>query len=127
MKVGIIGSGEVGRTLAGGFLEHGHSVMLGTRNPAQLGEWLAENPAARVGGFAQASGFAEVIVLAVKGTASERRIEGLYNLRRVSHGTASARISSGSICEGLQFGRQQTHDQSTLSGWETDDVHLWKR
>ena len=68
MKVGIIGSGEVGRTLAGGFLEHGHSVMLGTRNPAQLGEWLAENPAGRVGGFAQASGFAEVIVLAVKGT-----------------------------------------------------------
>ncbi len=33
MKVGIIGSGVVGQTLAEGFLKHGHEVMLGTRDP----------------------------------------------------------------------------------------------
>jgi predicted dinucleotide-binding enzyme len=32
MKIGIIGSGIVGRVLASGFLKEGHSVMLGTRN-----------------------------------------------------------------------------------------------
>src|SRR6187397_1105602 len=32
MKVGIIGSGNVGRVLATGFLNEGHDVMLGTRN-----------------------------------------------------------------------------------------------
>ena len=32
MKIGIIGTGIVGRTLAKGFLNLGHDVMLGTRN-----------------------------------------------------------------------------------------------
>ena len=32
MKIGIIGSGIVGRVLATGFLTEGHQVMLGTRN-----------------------------------------------------------------------------------------------
>ena len=36
MKVGIIGSGVVGQTLAAGFLKHGHQVEIGTRDPAKL-------------------------------------------------------------------------------------------
>jgi phosphoglycerate dehydrogenase-like enzyme len=33
MKVGILGTGDVGQTLAEGFLQHGHQVMMGTRHP----------------------------------------------------------------------------------------------
>ncbi|MBS1742992.1 MAG: NAD(P)-binding domain-containing protein, partial [Bacteroidetes bacterium] len=33
MKIGIIGSGAVGRTLGKGFLLEGFDVMLGSRNP----------------------------------------------------------------------------------------------
>ena len=47
MKVGIIGSGVVGQTLAAGFLKHGHEVEIGTRDPAKLREWSAKNPATR--------------------------------------------------------------------------------
>ena len=36
MKIGVIGSGEVAKTLESGFLKHGHEVMLGTRDPAKL-------------------------------------------------------------------------------------------
>ena len=36
MKVGIIGSGVVGQTLAAGFVKHGHQVEIGTRDPAKL-------------------------------------------------------------------------------------------
>jgi glycerol-3-phosphate dehydrogenase len=32
MKIGIIGSGIVGRTLGKAFLTEGHDVLLGTRN-----------------------------------------------------------------------------------------------
>ncbi|MCP3892372.1 MAG: NAD(P)-binding domain-containing protein [Desulfobulbaceae bacterium] len=32
MKIGIIGSGIVGKTLADGFLRHGYSVMIGSGN-----------------------------------------------------------------------------------------------
>ena len=34
MKIGVIGSGAVGQTLAAGFLHHGHEVTIATREPA---------------------------------------------------------------------------------------------
>jgi 8-hydroxy-5-deazaflavin:NADPH oxidoreductase len=71
MKVGIIGSGDVARMLGGGFLKMGHDVMLGTRAPAKLAEWVKKNPKSRVGSFADAAKFAELAVLAVKGAAAE--------------------------------------------------------
>jgi len=67
MKIGILGSGNVAKALADGFLKHGHEVMLGTRTAANLAEWAAQNPKARVGSFADAAKFAELAVLAVKG------------------------------------------------------------
>jgi predicted dinucleotide-binding enzyme len=82
MKVGVLGSGEVGKTLASGFLKHGHEVMMGTREPAKLKEWTGKNPKGRVGGFAEAAAFGEMVVLAVKGTASADalRAAGASNL-----------------------------------------------
>jgi predicted dinucleotide-binding enzyme len=82
MKIGIIGSGEVAQTLGGGFLKHGHEVMLGTRDSAKLAEWAKANPKARVGSFADTAKFAEVAVLAVKGTitADAVRAAGAANL-----------------------------------------------
>lgn len=70
MKIGILGSGVVAQTLAAGFLKHGHETMLGTREPAKLAEWQAKNSKARVGSFSDAAAFAELVVLAVKGTAA---------------------------------------------------------
>ena len=48
MKVGVIGSGVVGQTLAAGFLKHGHEVAIGTRDPAKLKDWQAKNKSASV-------------------------------------------------------------------------------
>jgi len=68
MKIGILGSGEVAKTPAGGFLRHGHKPMLGTRTPAELTDWAAGNQHSAVGSFAQAAEFGELAALAVKGT-----------------------------------------------------------
>ena len=68
MKIGIIGSGDVAKTLGGGFLKHGHDVVMGTRESAKLADWAKQNPKGRVAGFADAAHFGEVVVLAVKGT-----------------------------------------------------------
>jgi 8-hydroxy-5-deazaflavin:NADPH oxidoreductase len=70
MNVGILGSGDVAKTLAGGFITHGHEVMLGTRDTAKLADWKAQNSAAKVGGFLDAARFGEVVVVAVKGSAA---------------------------------------------------------
>jgi hypothetical protein len=68
MKVGIIGSGDVAKVLAKGFLKHGHDVVVGTRNTAKLADWAKQNPAVRIGTFADTAKFGELLVLAVKGT-----------------------------------------------------------
>ncbi len=70
MKVGVIGSGDVAKTLASGFLKHGHEVVVGTREPAKLADWLKQNPKARAVSSEEAARFGELVVLAVKGTAS---------------------------------------------------------
>lgn len=70
MKIGVLGSGIVAQTLAGGFLKHGYEVMVGTRDAAKLAEWRVQNPKAHVGSFSEAASFGEAVVLAVKGTAA---------------------------------------------------------
>ena len=77
MKIGVLGSGTVGQTLASGFLKHGHTVTLGTREPKEkaIQEWLAKNPGASVGSFAEAARDGEVLVLAVLGRAVENVIK----------------------------------------------------
>jgi len=67
MKVGILGSGDVAKALAGGFLKHGHQVMLGTRDTAKLKDFVAQHRGAQTGSFADAAKFGEAVVLAVKG------------------------------------------------------------
>ena len=68
MKVGILGSGDVAKALAAGCVKYGHEVVLGTRDSAKLSAWVAEHRGARTGSFAEAAKFAEVVVLAVKGS-----------------------------------------------------------
>src|SRR5713101_2026569 len=82
MRVGVLGSGDVAKTLASGFLKHGHEVMMGTREPAKLKEWAGKNPIGQVGSFAEAAKTGELVVLAVKGTASAEalRAAGASNL-----------------------------------------------
>jgi 8-hydroxy-5-deazaflavin:NADPH oxidoreductase len=84
MKIGVIGSGIVGQTLAGGFLKHGHPAMLGTRNPQkpEAQAWLKANPSGQVGTFEETARFGELIVLATHGGVAEEalRLAGLANL-----------------------------------------------
>jgi predicted dinucleotide-binding enzyme len=82
MKIGVIGSGIVAQTLAGGFLQHGHEVVIGTRDPAKLADWQKANAKARVASFADAAVFGEIVILAVKGTvaAEALRQAGAANL-----------------------------------------------
>ena len=74
MKVGIIGSGVVGQTLAAGFLKHGHQVEIGTRDPAKLKDWSAKNPGAAVKSFAEAAAFGDLVVLAVGGEVAQQAL-----------------------------------------------------
>ena len=77
MKVGIIGSGIVGRVLGTAFIKEGHQVMLGTRdvNKEDVVKWKAENSDAQADTFNQTTEFADIIVLAISGLATKEVIE----------------------------------------------------
>jgi 8-hydroxy-5-deazaflavin:NADPH oxidoreductase len=85
MKIGILGSGDVGKKLGSGFVSIGHEVMLGSRDPngENVKGWIAANGKAASGGsFEQVATFGEVIVLATlwSGTENALRLAGAKNL-----------------------------------------------
>lgn len=84
MKIGIIGSGQVARVLADGFIKHGHDVTVGSRDASKLNDWKEKAGAkGKTGSFEDAARFGEIIVLAVKGTAAEEALTtaGAENLK----------------------------------------------
>lgn len=78
MKIGVLGTGDVGKVLAAGFKNVGHDVTIGTRDPAsgKLTDWLARaGQGVEVASFARAAAFGEIIVFAVGWTHAEAVIE----------------------------------------------------
>jgi predicted dinucleotide-binding enzyme len=84
MRVGILGSGEVGQALGTGFTTLGHEVKIGTREPAsdKLKGWLGRAGAkASTGTPSEAAAFGEllVVVTAWSGTQSAIQLAGPDN------------------------------------------------
>lgn len=85
MKVGVLGTGDVGKALGKGFVTLGHEVKMGSReagNPKAVA-WAKEmGPKASEGTFADAAKFGEIVVLATLGVANEAvlRAAGPENL-----------------------------------------------
>lgn len=82
MKIGILGSGDVGLKLADGFIATGHTVKIGTRSPEKVTSWAVRHGGrASAGSFADAASFGEIIVLATlwEGTPSALQLAGARN------------------------------------------------
>jgi predicted dinucleotide-binding enzyme len=85
MRIGILGTGDVGRTLGRGFAALGYDVKMGTRDPNsdKVKTWVKQNlPRASAGTFAGAAAFADIAVLAVAWDGAENavRLAGPKNL-----------------------------------------------
>lgn len=83
MRVGIIGSGQVGQVLAAGFAKKGHQVVVGTRDPAAKKDTIGAAAArAKVGTFEDAAKHGELVVFCVNGGVGDEalRLAGADNL-----------------------------------------------
>ena len=157
MKVGVIGSGVVGQTLAAGFHKHGHEVEIGTRDPAKLREWSAKNHSIKVKSFAETAAFGEVVVLAVAGQVALEALKlvgpkalhgktvidatnpigggppvnGVLSyfttLKELADGAAAEGLSGSAFRQGVQLGRQCADGQSAFLRRPADHVHLRQR
>ncbi len=78
MKVGVLGTGMVGQTLASKLVELGHEVKMGSREAGneRAVAWAEQaGGSAGEGSFADAASFAEVVVNATAGAASMAALE----------------------------------------------------
>ena len=89
MKIAILGTGMVGRTIAERMIELGHEVTIGTRSvesTMQRGEkdrfgnppfeaWLKEHGAIRLATFSEAASWAALVVNATSGMASLKALQ----------------------------------------------------
>jgi 8-hydroxy-5-deazaflavin:NADPH oxidoreductase len=73
MRIGVIGSGQVGQVLAAGLKKHGYDVKIGSRTPAKLSEF-SKSAAINAGTFADVAAWTEGVVLAVNGAAAEEAV-----------------------------------------------------
>lgn len=77
MRVGILGTGDVGRFLGTGFVNIGYEVKIGSRKPNQekVKNWLEKSGSlASAGTFSEAADFGDFIVLATNWTGTENAI-----------------------------------------------------
>ena len=84
MKIGVLGTGMVGQTLAGTLAELGHSVFVGTRDPAEtlarsipdrygnppFKAWREQHPRVGFGTLEETARHGEVIINATNGAAT---------------------------------------------------------
>jgi predicted dinucleotide-binding enzyme len=75
VKVGILGSGDVGKVLAKGFLKNGYQVAIGSDHPEKLTEFKRENPEMETATFELAAQSGDIVVVCVKGTVAEKIVE----------------------------------------------------
>jgi 8-hydroxy-5-deazaflavin:NADPH oxidoreductase len=71
MKIGVLGTGMVGQAISNRLAELGHEVMIGTREPSKSADKLqSKNETVKVGTFAEAAGFGEILFNTTNGAAS---------------------------------------------------------
>ena len=78
MKVGILGSGDVGQALGRGFASKGYDVKIGSRDPSnpKLKDWLAKvGKKGSTGTFAETAAYGDIVVIATLGSAAEQAVD----------------------------------------------------
>jgi predicted dinucleotide-binding enzyme len=86
MRVGVLGTGNVGQAIGRGFIALGHEVKMGAREAAneKAKTWSDKSGSkASAGTFADAASFGELLVLATLGDANESAIRaaGIENFK----------------------------------------------
>jgi predicted dinucleotide-binding enzyme len=86
MKIGVLGSGTVGSTIAGKLVSRGHEVKMGSRSATneKAAAWVASaGKGASQGTFADAAGFGEIVFNCTAGAGSLDALKaaGAQNLR----------------------------------------------
>ena len=121
-KVGILGSGDVAKALAKGFVGIGFEVKMGSREISKL----ADVPNVSLGSFEEAADFGDLIVLAVKGTAASELLKSLEIEGKIVIDTTNPIEEKPPVNGVLQFFTKQNNSLGEQLQKENPNVHIVK-
>jgi 8-hydroxy-5-deazaflavin:NADPH oxidoreductase len=122
MRIGVIGAGSIGRTLAGRLADAGHDVMVGVRDISRAPGDLR---GAAVGNVGEAIGHADVTIVAIPGLGLESFVEewaAAIGSRIVIDATNN--VAGGGPLHGMAHWSERAPDTPVFrafctAGWET--------
>jgi len=81
MEIGIVGSGEMGRTLGQRWTLKEHKVLFGSRNLDKVNEWIKKNDVkATSGTYNEASNYGKIVLLATTWSDTKNALEAVNSL-----------------------------------------------
>jgi 8-hydroxy-5-deazaflavin:NADPH oxidoreductase len=129
MRIGIVGTGQVGRTLGTLWACAGHEVAFGSRDPGRAADAVAEAPGARAMTQGEAAAFGEVVLWTARGVmpadpdalADKVVIDPNNRGPGPDGGYASPRPGGASLAERLQAAAPRAH---VVKGFNTVVMQL---
>jgi 8-hydroxy-5-deazaflavin:NADPH oxidoreductase len=115
-KIGILGSGEVGKALSKAFMKRGYQVVLGSDHTEKTVEFKKENPELETASFEQCARLADLAVLCVKGTAAEKVV-----------GQVKAELSGKTVIDATNPSADAPPHNGVLKYFTTLDESLMER
>lgn len=121
-KVGIIGSGAVAKALAKGFVSIGYEVKMGTRDKNKL----ADIQNVSVGSFEETANFADVLVLAVKGSVASDVLKQIRTDNKIVIDTTNPIGDQPPVNGVLQYFTPQNSSLGEILQKENPNTHIVK-
>jgi len=121
-KVGILGSGAVAKALAKGFVSIGYEVKMGTRDKNKL----ADMQNVSLGSFEEAANFADILVLAVKGSVASNLLKQIRTDNKIVIDTTNPISDQPPVNGVLQFFTSQNRSLGELLQKENPNAHIVK-
>ncbi len=110
-RVGILGSGAVGTTLANGLKNAGYEVSVGNRKGLSVDNWKGD-----VGKFEDVAAQADIVILSVKGSAAEEVVASVKK-----------HLSGKTVMDTTNPIADKAPDEGVLSYFTTLDESLMER
>ncbi len=121
-KVGIIGSGAVAKALAKGFVSIGYEVKMGTRDQNKL----ADVQNVSVGSFEESANFADILVLAVKGSVASDVLKQIRTDNKIVIDTTNPIGDHPPVNGVLQYFTTQNSSLGEILQKENPNTHIVK-
>lgn len=127
-RIGVLGSGDVAKTLAQGALQHGYETSIGNRTVEKIKSWAESIPGLNYGTYNEVAAVSDIVILGVKGAIADSVVSGLKNELAGKVVIDACNSVSGAPVDGILPYRKYPGDVSLMEHLQSivPDAHFVK-